>query len=432
MSDTHFTGIAAELALRSTSSASEMDDTHDDVTSVSVSVTDNAALRTIEEKRMELERELQAERGSREQETAELNFKLAELQRSESASKQARDALETKLQEALARAEKAENAEKSAAEGNARLQRELDAAQGNLKEAESRASDTARRLERTQEQQREALEALGEKERLLREYQSEAEIDKAMLEKELNEEKERASTLIQDVEARLKAAEMESSGLRESISRKDDRIAHLDGVCKERLYAAENLKSQLKKAEEQDTELIKHTKTLYDGIVTFLADIINERIPLAPTSSRSRDTSLTEIQDVESNAFVPPAFNDSSAEEAIRSLVQLDASIVEQTKQKIRVCVEQPKRWQRECRKHKERAEKAITALVGNKDKLAFRKWVHLHAHRKSQVADKFCAYRFAKNDLVLFLPTRNANLEEVFAAFNVVRIRLLRMIDKD
>ena len=379
------------------------------VTSVNFSAADNGQLRLLEEKRIELERELQSERSVREQEVAEFAVKSAELTRANEELQKTLEAKKSELANALEVMEslrfdteshrrevedhkrivhQAENAaveqqsaitslesrfkkvevklQEVTAEKLA-LQSELHEAHSSRRSLDDDLTDLESKYDRLEERKRELLEALGERERTLRDHRSEAELDHATLEKEITEVKERSAAQINDVERKVRAAVTEINKLKTAASVKENEISELQVMCNERGKAIEDTQIQSQNYASQVRVLLNHIKLFYDPLAAFLITFIDERIPLAPTTlSPAKEGTLSEPSDYHS-----PSFNVVSIEAAIASLGRMDSTLIELAKEKIKLCATQTKKWQKECKRYRDRAEKAITSA---KEKIAFRR----------------------------------------------------------
>ena len=411
---------------------------------------------------MELERELQAERSAREQEVAELAVKIAELTRTNAELRESSKSDENKLVAALkdiesvrqdknnltkeaatlrddlAQAEKAVSATKAAIyDSDLRLKAaeseslshisEKDAMRSELalvkaaqKSYEADLGDLEIKHARLEDRRRELLEALGERERTLRDHRSEADLDHATLEKEILEEKERSALQIKEVENRLLSTKADLEQMKIDLSMKEDELAELQVMCNERGKAVEEAHLQSQGNASQIRLLLNHVKLFYDPLAAFLASFIDERIPLAPTTSLPGKEGTLSTP----SGYHPLQLNVTSLEAAIATLGKMDSTLVELAKEKMTSCAKQTKKWQKECKRYRDRAEKAIFA---SKEKIAFRRLSPSQLRLLTSSANNLAMFSFARNDLALFLPTRNSTLQ-VFAAFNYVSKPILSL----
>lgn len=360
------------------------------VTSINMSnSTSGEQLRALEEKCQNLERDLQAERSAREEQVSEFAVKNAELQQAKvaleqdtQAAKVDRDRIASKLKDALLAVANAETAatqlrkEKEAhvlqaGEAACRIEhmrRDLRSAQQERNELEDNLSDVRGRHDKLTEEKAELLELVAEKERLLRDTKSEAELDRAMLERELTEEKQRSARASADIAGKLSAAEEQ---LDEVKSGRDGEMAELQVMCNERGRALEDAKREKVAMQASVRTLLNLFRLFFDAYTSHLKAFIDEPIPavIAASSSPSKENSSHSSP----ASYDVPIFDAKSLEAATASLKSFDSSLMELARRKMDECALQTKKWMKECKRYRERAARAVDAA---KEKLAFRRCV--------------------------------------------------------
>ena len=384
-----FERLSAKLEDRSTPPSA--------VTSVDISNTDGSEqLRVLEERKQELERELQNERTAREQEVNALQVKNAKLEKAKellqkekeeqasAAKKIAEEVQVVKEAEAAGKAtavrlrEELEVAEKKARGANEqaeRLTRGVEEARSARNTLEEELGALRRNFDQLSQQKDELVGILGERERSLRDAKSEAELDRATLEKELADEKERSSNRAKEFESKLSEAEEKISEMKTD---RDGEFAELQVMCNERGKALEDSAKEKEATHASLRTLLNLFRLFFDAYTSHLKSLIDDPIPLVVTSSSpSKENSSLSSP----SAYNVPVFQATNLSTAIASMKALDSSLIELARKKMDLCALQTKKWMKECKRYKERATRAVDAA---KEKLAFRRWVG----NKSSVLD--------------------------------------------
>ncbi|BGP31874.1 oligomeric, coiled-coil, peripheral membrane protein [Rhodotorula toruloides] len=402
-----------------------------------------AQLRQLEETNDSLSRELQTERSAREEEVAQLDSRASAAENARSALQRRIDALEREKssveqshQGVVSRSEDLERrltaesrrsetlerdlASARAAEGelkkqwtaldesHTRLQGELGTLRLELDRARSTIAEQETKLVAAEESQRELTLAIAEKDRLLRDHRSEAELDRALLEKEAAE----AQKGTQAKEQELKDARRHERLLEEAIDALKEQIGRWEKVAqaKEEDIAGirktvEDVKAEKERAlVDADKDLRKMTD-LARGAVALTGRLRDENDKITailntPPPAKA-DGGSAGVDKAAVDAYVPavPALDYASGDlEGL--LTELEKynhdTLTDAVKNKVDSLTSVTKKWVKEAKAYRERAHRAAS---GANDKIAFR--------------------HFAKGDLALFLPTRNSAVP-VWAAFNV------------
>ena len=368
------------------------------VTSVNVSgaAQDPGHLRLLEEKRIELERELADERSAREEEVNELDHQLAKakaeidslrtqrnganIERAsiarelESHSRASRDhasqlsELRRQLDEAATSLRDAAQAKEAASKECDGLRRELAEASEARKRSISESVDLQAEHSKLNKQHSTLLEQLAVKERNLRDLRAEADLDRATLEKELADERERGSVQAKEDRARVQAVGTDNERLKREISGREDELAELQSMCNDRTRSVEKLTAQADATSTNVRKLLDTFGIFFEHYTSSFSSFLTESVPLAPTASTSSPSRSKYVEPIN---FILPVFQGETVDAAVSSLDLLDNSILEKAREKMTFCASQTKRWQRECKKHRDRAEKAIS---GAREKIAFRR----------------------------------------------------------
>ncbi|TNY19397.1 hypothetical protein DMC30DRAFT_400574 [Rhodotorula diobovata] len=407
-----------------------------------------AQVRQLEEGKEALERQLQAERSTREEEVAQLESRASAAESTVEQLRSARDALERERDDAEAgRADAAaalvsaeerladESDRRDAAEREAasartaemelkrqwsaldashtRVQGELGTARVELERAQTELSEQSSAVQAARDAQKELTLVVAEKDRLLRDQRSEAELDRAVLEKQVDELRKRLAARDKDVElaqGRTKTVEGIVEGLREQVARWE-KVAHakeedVDAIKRE---IDDARRDKEKGIVDVQRELVRMSALAREA-VTLAGRMRDENNNIAhilntPPSSKG-DASAAELDKAvqvpspASQEDAPPPPLDYASGDLDELLHVLQAyshdSLTDAVKNKVDSLTSVTKKWVKEAKGYRERAHRAAS---GASDKIAFR--------------------NFAKGDLALFLPTRNSAVP-VWAAFNV------------
>ncbi|BGP47932.1 oligomeric, coiled-coil, peripheral membrane protein [Rhodotorula kratochvilovae] len=407
-----------------------------------------AQVRVLEEGKDVLERQLQAERSAREEDVAQLEARASAAESAAAQAREARQALERERDDAEgARADAAaalvgaeerladEADRRDAAErevgsaraaeaelkkqwsaldlSHTRVQGELGAARVELERVKAALAEQEAEANAARDAQKALALVVAEKDRLLRDQRSEAELDRAVLEKEADELRTRLAAREKDVEqarARTRTLEEIVEGLREQVARWE-KVAHakeedVDAVKRE----VEDARREKEKGiVDVQKELIRVTALARDA-VTLAGRMRDENNNIAhilntppPSKGEGSTTELDKAVQVPSPTpqaapVVPPLdYAAGDLDELLRELkAYTHDSLTDAVKNKVDSLTSVTKKWVKEAKAYRERAHRAAS---GANDKIAFR--------------------NFAKGDLALFLPTRNSAVP-VWAAFNV------------
>ena len=401
-------------------------------------------IRALEGQRKELQRELERERDLREDGVSEHNARRAELD------------------EAVTRATEERNAERQAAEGLRREMAELEerrnATLGELEEEkhgaaqlqkrvvelEELVSETERRtaqddfqgrFERLQdahnelsdtieikvrlvvdlESELEKERALSEqRERALQDYKQEAEVDRATLEHEIKEEKERSAAQKRELQRALDATMSELDVARQHGKEKDQELlemAELQVMFNARAKTIASMEAEAARSDAATRVLLNLFKLFYDAHVASIRAFVEEPAIVSASgtgSGRGAAPALTPNLDGNATATLAPAsamrtalassspasppfqlpavppFDASDIASAVSSLEKHDAGVLASlARGRSEAYAKEVRKWIKECKRYKLRA---IMATEAAKEKLAFRRWV--------DIASLPCSYR--------------------------------------
>lgn len=384
-----------------------------------MSTNNNEALQAVEEQRMQLERDLQAERSAREAEVTALTVKNSELERQLAEQAETKASLIKRHRLEQDRMTEDHNARTAdllgevdrlterathlageitvhTSEAN-QLRQQLEDVQEDVQEVKKRLEEEEMRSDHLEKRKQDLLQALNEKDRLLRDHRTESELDKATLEKELAEAREKHDALERESAAQIAGLQHGMERVKENLSAQETDNAELQTMCDERGRSISTLLAEAQSSNVKVLTLLELCRVFFSQCESFLVHFIKEEVPKAPVSSTSNTTSRSKAPAATFRPSDYKPFDGSSLERAIDSLESNQSTqLWELAKAQCDHCVSETKNWQKQCRRYKERMDKAVTT---SKDKIAFRS--------------------FHPNDLALFLPTKNAT-ERVFAAFNL------------
>ncbi|GAA5835557.1 hypothetical protein JCM11251_002963 [Rhodosporidiobolus azoricus] len=416
-----------------------------------------AQIRQLEDTNESLNRELQAERSSREEEVAQLEARCSasegieqllrnqvdslekdkvELEnvrrdlstRAESAQRdfvaenERREAVERDLH--VAKAAEAELKKQWSAldQSLTRVQAELGTMKLELEESKTLSEERTVELDSARTAQRELVQTVAAKDKLLRDQRNEAQCDRAVLESKTQELTKAMAAKEAEAElaaARIVTLEEIADGLREQISRWEKvALAKEEDVGAAKKEVEDAKREKEKSVVDVQRELVRMTGLAREAVTLAgrlrdgndnLAVMLNT--PSSSSSSKGESTAAEldkaaspEVSAPASSATapvetaVPPLdYANGEIDDLLRELGKYSHdSLMDAVKNKVDSLNAVTKKWVKEAKQYRERAHRATSAT---NDKIAFR--------------------NFAKGDLALFLPTRNSAVP-VWAAFNV------------
>lgn len=389
-------------------------------TSVSVSNSANEALQALEEKRTQLERELQAERGTREAEVAALQIKNSELERqlAEHLEHKATLVMQHKVEQDELKQDhrlKADDlqmeidrlAERAAhlAGQNTMQQSETSRLRQQLQDAKEDTEDLRRRLEEEEsrsntleKRKSDLLHALNEKDRILRDHRTESELDRATLEKELAELKEKLDSLERESAAQAASLTHDLERLQAKTSTQESDNAELQTMCDERGRSISEMRADAQATNVKVVTLLHLCQAFHIQCEEFLTQFVRQDIPKVKGRSSDASTSIMNSKGAVTGSRLGQSVSTkmASLDQAIEYMESRQPSeIWESVRAHCEYCISETFTWQKQCKRYKQRADKAVSTA---KEKLAFTS--------------------FHVDDLALFLPTKNIS-ERTFAAFN-------------
>lgn len=358
------------------------------MTSVNVSAGDNSALKALEEQRMELERDLQSERSAREQDVAELTMKNAAVQR-------ACDELEQKLADKEAEAregiDRAAAAEQRLVAKNTELEAYRKQMDDDKQSMERKLSDLTLENSRLQQENRRLtsslattegrvedllvreatlMESVADKERELRDYRTEAELDHATLEEQLAERDRRFRDLQAQTDLQTAKHADATKGLQMQLSEKAEELSRVTATSREQEKLLEDQKSSASRTQSEIIELLAALRCVMTPLHATINTFAVDKIPMAPVASSSappaKDTQLASLTEA-----VDLSMPSTTLQDASWRLRLLNTRPAELAQAKMQACLDQTKKWQKECKKYKERADRAVAS---SKEKLSFRR----------------------------------------------------------
>ncbi|GAA5983219.1 hypothetical protein JCM11641_006854 [Rhodosporidiobolus odoratus] len=418
-----------------------------------------AQIRTLEEQNDTLSRQLQTERSSREEEIVQLEARCSAAEGASTLLRSRNEALEQDkvsldkarrdassradgVQQALSlEMERRERIERDlsttkAAESelkkqwlaldgsHTRLQGELGTIKMDLVQARMATEEHEAELKTARSAQKDLTLALAEKDRLLRDQQSEAELDRAVLEKTADELRKAVAARDDEVEAAQSEARAQQEmveGLREQVARWEQVTLAKDEDVEAAKKELEDAKRDREKGiVDVQKEVVKMTGLAREA-VTLAGRLRDENNNITevlntPPPSKGDPAATTELDKIASpslvlststsspsflirtSSVVPPLdYAAGDLEDLLAELAEYShEALTDAVKNKIDSLTAVTKKWVKEAKAYRERANRAASAT---NDKIAFR--------------------NFTKGDLALFLPTRNSAVP-VWAAFNV------------
>ncbi|GAA5848045.1 hypothetical protein JCM9279_007426 [Rhodotorula babjevae] len=410
-------------------------------------------VRHLEEGKEALERQLQAERSAREEEVAQLESRVSAAESSASQLSTARAQLERERDDAEAaradaaaalvaaeerladEADRRDAAEREVATARAaeqelkkqwsaldlshtRVQGELGTARVELERVQAELGEQGGAVRAAREAQRELALVVAQKDKLLRDQRSEADLDRAVLEKEADELRRRLAARDQDVElaqGRTRTVEDVVEGLREQVARWEKvALAKEEDVDAIKREVDDARRDREKGIVDIQKELVRMTRLAREAVTVAgkmrdennnIAHILNAPPPAKGDASATEldkavqapSSSSSPLQDELAPSPPPLDYASGNLDDLLDELrAYTHDSLTDAVKNKVDSLTSVTKKWVKEAKAYRERAHRAAS---GANDKIAFR--------------------NFAKGDLALFLPTRNSAIP-IWAAFNV------------
>lgn len=318
-------------------------------------------------------------------------------------------------------------------ERHSTLQAEHVTRSGELAQARTLVQELEAAIKTVESSKRDLTLVVAEKERLLRDQRGEAELDRAVLEKELEDLHamiRRKDTEVKDGVVRVTTLEEVVGGLRAQVARWETATAEKEsevGAAKEEIERTRQEKEvgivevrrELVKAEKVARQALKAAGELKDENGKIIA-----LLSATPTPSKS-DSSAdnVEVADVvplptDEAASTPPLdFDGADLEELLAEIQKYSADpLADAVKSKVESLTHTTKKWIKEAKSYRERAHRSAGTAS---DKIAFRKCVASLSFSLMNADVDLPFHSFTKGDLALFLPTRNSAVP-VWAAFNV------------
>ncbi|GAA5982073.1 hypothetical protein JCM10908_004726 [Rhodotorula pacifica] len=405
-------------------------------------------VRCLESSNLALSRKMQDERSSWEEETAKLESTASSaedacarlrveienmrqerstLQQEQATSRQAIRKVQDDLEQEIRRREAAERNLATLAAGEEELRKQwnalsdshtrLQSDHSSLRiEHQDRGAEIEEhrvKLDAAQRTQQELSGVIAEKDKLLRDQRAEAELDRAVLEKETDALRRLLAgkeSSVEELKEQIRLAEEGEATLRDQVTRWEQlarsREADMRAAGTQSESAARDSAKALVEAERETGQLrrlaldalgcVRALRLQYEQILTTLA---------APSPGKADDPvaevkTSSDTSQVASRLPEVPTSSDVSAPDLrviLDALASSDRGELEMAiNDKVESLTVSARKWAKEAKAYRERAHRAA-ATSG--DKIAFR--------------------NFTKGDLALFLPTRNSAVP-VWAAFNV------------
>jgi autophagy-related protein 11 len=270
------------------------------------------------------------------------------------------------------------------------IQSERDELEKELERARSTIEGLETRIKVVEAGQRSLTAAVADKDRLLRDQRGEAELDRAVLGKQLDD----LRTVISETEREVKdgstrawTLEKIAEGLREQIVRWERMVATKEEelrATKEEVGVAKGEKE--KGIVDVQRELVRTTRTARAAlkIAGELRDEHNKitAVLTAPPVSKSDSSSDPHAESATAFVDAPPAvispptppldYNGGDLEELLEEVRKYDRdSLTEAVKLKVESLTSITKKWSKEAKAYRERAHRAAASAS---DKIAFRK----------------------------------------------------------
>ena len=391
-----------------------------------------AHVHQLEEGKEALERQLQAERSAREEEVAQLESRVSAAESATSQLDSARTQLERERDDAeVARADAAaalvtaeerladeadrrDAAEREAASAraaeqelkkqwsaldlsHARVQGELGTARVELERVQAELGEQGAAARAAREAQRELVLVVAQKDKLLRDQRSEADLDRAVLEKEADELRKRLAARDKDVElaqGRTRTVEDVVEGLREQVARWEKvALAKEEDVDAVKREIDDARRDKEKGIVDIQKELVRMTRLAREAVTVAgkmrdennnIAQILNMPPPSKGDASAAEldkavqapSSSSSQKQDDLAPSPPPLDYASGDLDELVGELRAYNHdSLTDAVKNKVDSLTSVTKKWVKEAKGYRERAHRAAS---GANDKIAFRKCVAL------------------------------------------------------
>lgn len=263
------------------------------------------------------------------------------------------------------------------------LQGELGTLRLELDRARSTIVEQETKLAAAEASQRELTLAIAEKDRLLRDHRSEAELDRAVLEKEAAEAHKGTLAKEQELEdARRHGRLLEEAinGLKEQIGRWEKVVQAKEDDLVDIRKAVEDVKAEKEKALVDAEKDLRRMTDLARGAVTLAGRLRDENDKITailntPPPAKA-DGGSSEVDKAAVDAFVPavPALDYVSGDldDLLAELEKYNHdTLTDAVKNKVDGLTSVTKKWVKEAKAYRERAHRATS---GANDKIAFRK----------------------------------------------------------
>lgn len=267
--------------------------------------------------------------------------------------------------------EEAESKYSSLCSDNSKLQWDVSRAKNDLSQLEER-------LQSTENTRRELATSVLEKERYIRSQREEGDLDRAVLEKELDDIRSAMSLKAEEVESnRIKISSLEAI-VDESRSQLAQQTVVGQGHAKE-LSEREGESEAARRGRDEMSQQLEKTVSLARSALVVARDLRDEYLSLAPlltAPSSSKSGSATPPPSSLSLSTLPLDFATDSLDDLLASVQSFDReAFSESVKTKIESLTILTKKWQKECKSYRERA-RASTLGVSSPagEKIAFRK----------------------------------------------------------
>ncbi|GAA5928432.1 uncharacterized protein JCM15063_003877 [Sporobolomyces koalae] len=369
-------------------------------------------VRQLEEANETLSRQLQSERSSHEETVAQLENRCSVAEGAQEKNR----GLTERLRKDVEEREKELGSLREHREVETRKSRqaeaERDRVQAEVTKLESSLKDKARNLDELEDALGRLQGRLGEKEKELKELRAEADLDRAVLEKELSGIREQLDSKSQDFErqeTRNRTLEEIADGLRERIARWETVVAsreedidllkrELEETRMDKEKGIVDVQKELVQSRKQARAAVMIAAKLRDENDNITHALNLPPAPKADASAAAVDSAVPPPVQIAPTLPVPPIdYASCDIEALLLDLEQVThVPLTEAIRNKMDGLTMLTKKWVKEAKAYRERAHRAAS---GSNDKIAFR--------------------HFTKGDLALFLPTRNSAVP-VWAAFNV------------
>lgn len=265
---------------------------------------------------------------------------------------------------------------------------------GELAKAQTMVQELEAAIKVVEASSRELTVVVGEKERLLRDQRGEAELDRAVLEKELEDLRGTIKRREGEVElgaARASTLEEVAEGLRVQIARWEKMAAEKDGLVgsareeverarREKEVGIVEVRRELVKVEKIARSALKVAGDFKEQNGQIIAMVIASPMP------NKSDSSTDHIDSTTDTASHPPApapvhaapsppilnYEQDDLEELLAEIQQYNADpLADAVKTKVENLTQATKKWIKEAKSYRERAHRSASTAS---DKIAFRK----------------------------------------------------------